>query len=79
MHGRYHDNWSYKWSKFGTDMSNYTAMFSCPQVGTNILYKYHEIQDMVEKETHSAIPRQVLLDALYSCAESKVVPVKRVA
>lgn len=79
MQDRYATNWSYKWSRFGTDIRNFTAMFSCPNVGTNILYKYSEIKEMVEMHAQSMIPRQVLLDALYACQQEQKTLLRDVA
>lgn len=79
MQSRYATNWSYKWSRFGTDIQNFTAMFSCPQVGTNILYKYSEIKELVENNVQSMIPRQVLLDSLFECQQQQKAAMKEVA
>ena len=73
MQSRYATNWSYKWSRFGTDIQNFTAMFSCPQVGTNILYKYSEIKELVENNV------QVLLDSLFECQQQQKAAMKEVA
>ena len=79
MQSRYATNWSYKWSTFGSDIKNFTAMFSCPNVGTNILYRYSEIKEMVETRAESMIPRQVLLDALFECQQKQKAALKDVA
>lgn len=79
MQTRYATNWSFKWSRFGTDLQHHTAMFSCTNIGTNILYKYNEVKDMVETNAQSMIPRQVLLDALFSCQQEYKASLKKAA
>ncbi len=79
MQSRYATNWSYTCTKYGTAPSNYTIMFSCRNVGMNILYKYDEIQDMLQNDTESRIPRQVLLDAIYDCNQGGKVSIKTAA
>tara|TARA_B100001013_G_scaffold247231_1_gene153220 strand:+ start:459 stop:641 length:183 start_codon:yes stop_codon:yes gene_type:complete len=60
-------------------MQNFTAMFSCKNIGTNILYRYSEIKEMVETNTESMIPRQVLLDAMFACQQEQKTAMKDVA
>lgn len=79
MQSRYATNWAYRCTKLGTGPSNYTIMFSCRNVGMNILYKYDEVHEILEKNTESRIPRQVMLDAIYECNEGRKVAIKAAA
>jgi len=61
MNSKHFENWSYKWSSTGIG-SDY-AMFSCPEIRTNILYTFEQIKEILLKNEISSIPYSVLAEA----------------
>lgn len=61
MDSKRYKNWTFKWSNTG--MGSDFAMFSCPEIGTNILYTFEQIKNILLTNKISSIPYVVLAEA----------------
>lgn len=70
-------NWSFKWTNIGAPESNQgMALFSASHIGTNFIYTFDGINEILEKGTATAIPKVVLIEALQSYLYQQANPEK---
>lgn len=52
--------------------SNYVAMFSSPNLKTNILYPYKTLNDHIVKNDQTSVPKNIMVEALQSFLQEQV-------